>query len=83
MVIKMVVFVGIYVLFYGVIVGGFVINFWFILLVWIVLGIVIVGIGFFVMYDVNYGVYSCNKYVNGVLGWVINLIGGFVLNWKI
>ncbi len=83
MVTKTVVLVGTYALLYGAIVGGFVTNAWLVLLAWTALGIVTAGIGFSVMHDANHGAYSRNKYVNGVLGWVINLIGGFAPNWKI
>lgn len=50
---------------------------------WLVLGLGIVGIGVGVMHDANHGAYTDNKKVNTFLGNVLNIIGGYSLNWKI
>ncbi len=83
MVTKTVVLIGAFAALYAAIITGWVATPWLAILAWITLGIVTAGIGFSVMHDANHGAYSRNKYVNGVLGWVINLIGGFSVNWKI
>jgi len=50
---------------------------------WAVAGVGIVGIGVSVMHDSNHGSYSDNKNLNNFLGNVLNVIGGYSLNWKI
>jgi linoleoyl-CoA desaturase len=55
----------------------------FFYLMWMLMGIGIVGIGVSVMHDSNHGAYSNNKTLNTMLGNVLNVIGGFSLNWKI
>jgi linoleoyl-CoA desaturase len=50
---------------------------------WFVMGCGIVGIGTSVMHDSNHGAYSENKALNNFLGSVLNLLGGYALNWKI
>ncbi len=52
-------------------------------LLWVVMGFGIVGIGTSIMHDSNHGSYSKNRTVNRLLGYVLNLIGGYSLNWKI
>lgn len=58
-------------------------NLVFFYLMWAVMGVGIVGIGVSVMHDSNHGAYSNNKSLNTLLGNVLNVIGGFSLNWKI
>ncbi|MEM9338153.1 MAG: fatty acid desaturase [Bacteroidota bacterium] len=41
------------------------------------------GIGLSVMHDANHGAYSKKKWVNQVIGYSMNLIGGNATNWKI
>jgi linoleoyl-CoA desaturase len=41
------------------------------------------GIGFSVQHDANHGAYSSNPYVNRILGYSLNLIGGNAFTWKI
>ena len=50
---------------------------------WFIMGCGIVGIGTSVMHDSNHGAYSENKALNNFLGSVLNLLGGYALNWKI
>ncbi|SEW20704.1 linoleoyl-CoA desaturase [Chitinophaga sp. YR573] len=50
---------------------------------WFVMGIGMTGIGTSVMHDANHGAYSSNKKVNNFIGHVLELIGGYVANWKI
>lgn len=50
---------------------------------WILLGIITAGIGFSVMHDANHGAYSSRAWVNKLIGYTLNLIGGNVANWKI
>lgn len=50
---------------------------------WIVMGAGLVGIGTSVMHDSNHGAYSTNKYVNKMLGGLLNVLGGYAPNWRI
>ena len=50
---------------------------------WVLMGFGIVGIGASVMHDSNHGSYTTNKAVNRLLGNVLNLLGGYALNWRI
>lgn len=61
--------------------GGFnpVIN----LLLCMMLGLSIAGIGFSVQHDANHGAYSSKSWVNNLLGFTLNLIGGNAFTWKV
>ncbi len=62
---------------------GVVQNIWLIGVMWGVMGIGMAGIGFSVMHDANHGTYSRNQKVNKAIAFVISLIGGSSINWKI
>ncbi|MCR9066419.1 MAG: acyl-CoA desaturase [Cytophagales bacterium] len=50
---------------------------------WALMGFGMSGIGLSVMHDANHGSYSKNKKVNDAVGLIINLVGGYHVNWKI
>lgn len=50
---------------------------------WTAMGLGMAGIGFSIMHDANHGAYSKNLKVNKTLGYLINIIGGSSVNWKI
>jgi linoleoyl-CoA desaturase len=56
---------------------------WITLSFWIVMSFGMAGIGFSIMHDANHSAYSKNKNVNKYLGYLINLVGGSSVNWKI
>jgi linoleoyl-CoA desaturase len=58
-------------------------NTWLFMGLWLVMGLGIVGIGTGVMHDSNHGSYSTNKTLNTLMGNVLNLLGGYALNWRI
>lgn len=58
-------------------------NTFLVFLMWILMGIGMSGIGLSIMHDANHGVYSKNKKINSSLGYLINLVGGSAINWKI
>lgn len=62
---------------------GVVSSSWLVLLMWVLMGFGMAGIGLAVMHDANHGAYSSNPKVNQAVGYVINLIGGYHINWKI
>ncbi|QHS64122.1 acyl-CoA desaturase [Chitinophaga agri] len=50
---------------------------------WFVMGWGMIGIGASVMHDANHGTYSPNKKVNKYLGYILEVIGGYSITWKI
>ena len=62
---------------------GIVTNLWMVILMWAIMGFGMSGIGLSVMHDANHGSYSTNKNVNNALGFLVNIIGGYHINWKI
>lgn len=52
-------------------------------LMWVIMGFGMAGIGLSIMHDANHGAYSKNQTVNKVVGYIITLIGGHDVNWRI
>jgi linoleoyl-CoA desaturase len=52
------------------------------ILAYSIMGVGMAGVGMSVMHDANHGAYSAHKWVNSLLGWSLNFIGGFSVNWK-
>jgi linoleoyl-CoA desaturase len=46
-------------------------------------GIGVAGIGLAVMHDANHGAYSNKSWVNNLIGYSLNMVGGNAFNWKI
>ena len=53
------------------------------LLMWSLMGLGTAGIGMSVMHDANHGAYSKHAAVNTAVGWLVNLLGGYHINWII
>lgn len=53
------------------------------LMLWAIMGIGMAGIGLSVMHDANHGAYSSNEKVNKWVGYVMFLLGGSDVNWRI
>ena len=62
---------------------GVVSSLWPMMLMWVLMGFGMSGIGLAVMHDANHGSYSSDKKVNAAVGYIINLVGGYHVNWKI
>lgn len=58
-------------------------GFWAIFALWITMGLGMSGIGLSIMHDANHGCYSKNQKVNKALGFLINFLGAYHVNWKI
>jgi linoleoyl-CoA desaturase len=54
-----------------------------IFLMWCIMGFGMAGIGLSIMHDANHGAYSKHQWVNKLVGYVITLIGGHDVNWRI
>lgn len=83
MVIKSIVMILLYLGPYAVLVSGAIVNPWLIWGMWMIMGFGMAGIGLAIMHDANHGSYSGNAKVNKMMGYLINLVGGSVINWKI
>ncbi len=53
------------------------------MLLWLIMGVGLSGIGMSIMHDANHGAYSSNKWVNKILGFSLNLVGGSIFNWNL
>ncbi len=58
-------------------------EFWPIFGLWLLMGLGMSGIGLSIMHDANHGCYSRNQNVNKALGFLINFLGAYHVNWKI
>jgi len=64
-------------------VTGVVSSLWPVMLMWVLMSLGMSGIGLAIMHDANHGSYSKNKKVNRALGYLINFLGVYHVNWKI
>jgi linoleoyl-CoA desaturase len=62
---------------------GVVTGVWPIMGMWFLMGMGMSGIGLSVMHDANHGAYSKNKIVNNLLGFSVNFLGAYHINWQI
>jgi linoleoyl-CoA desaturase len=83
MVIKTIFMLSLYFIPYFFILFNFTTNSWGVLGLWLIMSLGMAGIGFSIMHDANHGAYSKNKNINKYLGFMINLVGGSAVNWKI
>jgi len=68
---------------YVLILTGTVTNTWGMLGLCLAMGFGVAGIGLSIMHDANHGSYSNKKWVNQLLGYSLNVVGGSSFNWKI
>lgn len=64
-------------------ISGVITSLWLMITMWAIMGFAVSGIGLAVMHDANHGAYSKNQRTNDIIGWVLNLAGGYHINWKI
>ena len=50
---------------------------------WFLMGWGMIGIGTSVMHDANHGTYSPRKKINNAIGFILEIIGGYTVTWKI
>jgi linoleoyl-CoA desaturase len=48
----------------------------------LIMGLGLAGIGLSVMHDANHGAYSNKSWINNLIGYSLNLVGGNAFNWK-
>lgn len=68
---------------YGLMMGGVITSWWTVLISWFIMGLGIACIGLCVMHDANHGAYSKKKWVNKLLSYSLDFIGGSSTNWRI
>jgi linoleoyl-CoA desaturase len=83
MVVKTVCMFLLYFVPYGIIISGTITNPWMLLVLCLAMGVGLAGIGLSVMHDANHGAYSKKAWVNNLIGYSLNIIGGHAFNWKI
>ncbi|MBR9860895.1 acyl-CoA desaturase [bacterium] len=64
-------------------ISGVITSFWMMMLMWVLMAGGMSGIGLSIMHDANHGSYSRNQKVNKALGFLVNFLGGYHVNWKI
>jgi linoleoyl-CoA desaturase len=68
---------------YLIMITGMVSNVWIMLGLCLVMGTGVAGIGLSVMHDANHGAYSKKGWINNLLGYSLNIVGGNAFNWKV
>jgi linoleoyl-CoA desaturase len=58
-------------------------NNWLFFFLWFLMGWGMIGIGTSVMHDAHHGTYSPNSKVNNFIGYILEVIGGYAVTWKI
>ena len=58
-------------------------NPWIFFALWFLMGMGMSGIGTAIMHDANHGTYSPNKKVNNFISHILEIIGGYSVNWRI
>lgn len=62
---------------------GTVTGTWPMLAMCVLMGIGVAGIGLSIMHDANHGAYSNKPWLNDLIGYSLNIVGGNAFNWKI
>lgn len=62
---------------------GIVTSYWGVIGLWAIMGLGSAGIGLSIMHDANHGAYSSDERVNKFMGFTLNYLGGYHINWKI
>lgn len=83
MAIKTLFMFGLYTVPYLLMITGVVTGIWWMFALCILMGIAVGGIGLSVMHDANHGAYSNKPWVNNLLGFSLNIVGGNAFNWKV
>lgn len=83
MVIKSIFMLTLYFLPFALMLSGVVVSSLAVLLMWGLMGLGLAGIGLSIMHDANHGAYSSSIHVNKFMGFTLNYLGGYHVNWKI
>jgi linoleoyl-CoA desaturase len=83
MVFKTVFMFALYLVPYFLIISGISTNGWVLLGLCSLMGLGMAGIGLSVMHDANHGAYSNKNWINNLVGYSLNIVGGNAFNWKV
>ncbi len=83
MIVKTIFMFSLYFIPYAFIVSGSFLSPWLLIALYMVMGLGKAGIGLSIMHDANHGSYSTKGWVNDLIGYSLNLIGGNAFNWKV
>jgi len=83
MVVKTIFMFSLYLVPYFLMITGVFSSVWMMLVLYAVIGLGKAGIGLSIMHDANHGAYSSKTWVNNLLGFSLNLVGGTAFNWKV
>ncbi len=83
MVVKTIFMLALFFVPYAISISGLVTSFLVYLLLCVCMGAGVAGIGLSIMHDANHGAYSSKPWVNNLLGFTLNLVGGNAFNWKV
>jgi len=81
--IKTVFMLSMYFIPFTLMITGVVTTLWPVMAMWVLMSFGMSGIGLSIMHDANHGSYSKNRRVNQILGYLINFLGVYHVNWKI
>ncbi|MEX0813082.1 MAG: acyl-CoA desaturase [Chitinophagales bacterium] len=82
MYLKTAIMLSLYLVPFALMLTGVITNKWIMLGMAPLMGIGVAGIGLSVMHDANHGAYSNKNWVNRIIGYTLNLLGGNAFNWK-
>jgi linoleoyl-CoA desaturase len=68
---------------FGVILSGVLTSIWAYYALYMVMGLGVAGIGLSIMHDANHGAYSKKQWINNIMGFSLNIVGGNSFNWKV
>ncbi|MCI0751834.1 MAG: acyl-CoA desaturase [Flammeovirgaceae bacterium] len=66
-----------------IMISGAVANLWVMFALCLVMGVGLAGIGLSIMHDANHGGYSSKPWLNNLMGYSLNMVGGNAFNWKV
>jgi linoleoyl-CoA desaturase len=68
---------------YFIMISGVFTSVWAFYFLYAFMGLGTAGIGLSIMHDANHGAYSVKPWVNNILGFSLNIVGGHAFNWKV
>jgi linoleoyl-CoA desaturase len=83
MVVKTIFMFALYLLPYFVLLSGVFTGMWAVFVLYAIMGLGTAGIGLSIMHDANHGAYSTKPWINSILGFSLNIVGGHAFNWKV
>lgn len=65
----------------GFLLSGLITSTWAMFGIWTLMGLGMAGIGLSIMHDANHGSYSEKRTINYLMGYLVNFLGAFHVNW--